>query len=85
MAVFESLWIVEIGRRLLAARAAEGDWPGTDVCEHRAVAEAVADREGDRAASLMLAHVRDALRHWGHDDAASDRVGVAPTLDRGAV
>jgi DNA-binding GntR family transcriptional regulator len=80
VAVFESLWIVEIGRRLLAARAAEGDWPGTDVCEHRAVAEAVADREGDRAASLMLAHVRDALRHWGHDHAAS----AAPTLDRSA-
>jgi DNA-binding GntR family transcriptional regulator len=83
VAVFEALWIVEIGRRLLAARAAEGDWPRTDACEHRAVAEAVADRDGDRAASLMLAHVSDALRHWGHDDAPSDRDDVEPTLDRG--
>jgi DNA-binding GntR family transcriptional regulator len=67
VAVFESLWIVEIGRRLLAARAAEGDWRGADACEHRAIAEAVADRDGERAASLMLTHVTDALRHWAQD------------------
>lgn len=67
VAVFESLWIVEIGRRLLAARAAEEDWRGPDAVEHRAVAEAVARRDGDLAATLMLSHVRAALRHWGHD------------------
>jgi DNA-binding GntR family transcriptional regulator len=83
VAVFESLWIVEIGQRLLAARAAEGDWRGSDACEHRAVAEAVADGDGERAASLMLAHVQDALRHWGHDDTASDLDGSASTLDWG--
>jgi DNA-binding GntR family transcriptional regulator len=69
VAVFESLWIVEIGRRLLAARAAESDWRGPDACEHRGITLAVADGDGDRAASLMLSHVKAALRHWAQDDA----------------
>jgi DNA-binding GntR family transcriptional regulator len=69
VSVFESLWIIEIGRRLLAARAAEGDWRGADASEHRAITTAVATRDADLAASLMASHVRDALRHWAHDDA----------------
>jgi DNA-binding GntR family transcriptional regulator len=72
VAVFESLWIVEIGRRLLAARAAEEDWRGPDVRDHRAIAAAVADRDGDRAASLMLGHVTEALRHWTEDEQSVD-------------
>jgi DNA-binding GntR family transcriptional regulator len=71
VAVLESLWIVEIGRRLLAARAAEEDWRGPDVREHRAIADAVADRDGDRAAGLTATHVTEALVHWANDTAAS--------------
>jgi DNA-binding GntR family transcriptional regulator len=66
VAIFESLWVVEIGRRLLASRAAEGNWTGADASEHRAIAEAVGDRDGDLASRLMSSHVSDALRHW-HD------------------
>ena len=36
-AVIESLWIVEIGRRLLAARATSAGWKDADVAEHRGI------------------------------------------------
>jgi DNA-binding GntR family transcriptional regulator len=64
VSVFGSLWIVEIGRRLLAARAATSDWQGVDASEHRALAAAIRARDGDRAAALMADHVREALQHW---------------------
>jgi DNA-binding GntR family transcriptional regulator len=62
--IFSGLWIVEIGRRLLARRSAEEEWQGADVSEHRAIAAAVEARDGDLAARLMEQHIRDALRHW---------------------
>jgi DNA-binding GntR family transcriptional regulator len=74
VSVLESLWIVEIGRRLLAARSVQGEWQAADVAEHRAITAAVADRDGDRAASLMLSHVTAALRHWAEADAVHDAV-----------
>jgi DNA-binding GntR family transcriptional regulator len=64
VAVFASLWVVEVGRRLLARRSVESDWKGADVAEHRDIAAAVEGRDGDRAAALMEQHIRDALRHW---------------------
>jgi DNA-binding GntR family transcriptional regulator len=64
VSVFGGLWIVEVGRRLLARRSAEEEWTGADVSEHRAIAEAVRVRDGATAARLMEQHVRDALRHW---------------------
>jgi DNA-binding GntR family transcriptional regulator len=64
VSVFASLWIVEIGRRLLARRSAEEEWTPTDACEHREIAAAIEARDGERAARLMESHVRDALRHW---------------------
>ena len=69
VSVLSSLWIVEVGRRLLAARAASSDWQGADASEHRALADAVAERDGDRAAALMAEHIRDALRHWREEPA----------------
>ncbi len=42
VAVIESQWIVEIGRRLLAARATSAAWKRADVAEHRALLAAVA-------------------------------------------
>jgi DNA-binding GntR family transcriptional regulator len=64
VAVFSGLWIVEIGRRLLARRSAEEDWTGPDATEHREILAAVEARAGERAAQLMQTHIRDALRHW---------------------
>jgi DNA-binding GntR family transcriptional regulator len=62
--VLDSLWLVEVGRRLLARRAAASEWQGADVSEHRAIFEAVRDRRGEDAARLMEAHVRAAVQHW---------------------
>lgn len=67
VAVLESMWIVEVGRRLLAARATSAEWRRFDVAEHRAIAAAVADRDGDLAARLMTEHVAEALQHWQHE------------------
>jgi DNA-binding GntR family transcriptional regulator len=62
--ILDSLWLVEVGRRLLSRRATEVEWQGADVSEHREIAQAVADRRGDDAARLMEAHVRAAVQHW---------------------
>ena len=45
-------------------RATAAEWQGADVSEHRAIAAAVAARDGDDAARLMEAHVRAAVQHW---------------------
>lgn len=76
VAVFESLWILEIGRRLLATRAAAGDWHVADASEHRAITAAVADSDGELAAGLMDAHIKDAFGLWAQDDALDQ--GAAP-------
>lgn len=60
----ESLWIVEVGRRLMARRAAVEDWRERDLEEHRAILAAVAAGAAESAADLMERHVRGALRHW---------------------
>jgi DNA-binding GntR family transcriptional regulator len=60
----ESLWIVEVGRRLMARRAAVDDWREPDVAEHTQILEAVEAGAGSTAAELMAEHVRSALRHW---------------------
>jgi DNA-binding GntR family transcriptional regulator len=62
--LLDSLWIADIGRRLLAQRRRVGDWQHHDVDEHRAIVEAIAAGDGDRAAALMQAHVGDAVQHW---------------------
>ncbi len=62
--ILDSLWLVEVGRRLLSRRATEVEWQGADVAEHREIAAAVAERRGDDAARLMEAHVRAAVQHW---------------------
>ena len=62
--VLDSLWISEVGRRLMTRRAADHDWRHDDVIEHRAILEAVEGRRGEEARRLMAAHVRRALSHW---------------------
>jgi DNA-binding GntR family transcriptional regulator len=64
VAMLGSLWIVEIGRRLLAARATSADWRKADVAEHRAILAAVGARDGELAARLMSEHIGEALQHW---------------------
>ncbi len=62
--LLESLWIADVGRRLLAQRRRTEAWQDKDVDEHRAVATAVAAGNGARAAALMRAHVGAAVLHW---------------------
>jgi DNA-binding GntR family transcriptional regulator len=62
--LFESLWIADVGRRLLAQRRREPTWQGEDSDEHRAILAVLARGDGEKAASLMRAHVSGAIRHW---------------------
>jgi DNA-binding GntR family transcriptional regulator len=63
----ESLWIVEVGRRLMALRAAVHDWRTGDIDEHREILDAVERKQADTAAELMTRHIRDAIAHWRSD------------------
>jgi DNA-binding GntR family transcriptional regulator len=62
--VFESLWLVEVGRRLLSRRSARSNWERGDVAEHQELLDAIAAGDGELTAALMQAHVRGALGHW---------------------
>ena len=62
--VLESLWLVEVGRRLLWRRSVASDWQRDDVREHREIAAAVAEGRSEDAARLMAEHVSGAMRHW---------------------
>ena len=60
----DSLWLVEVGRRLLSRRSAGEPWVSADVEDHRAIAEAVERHDGARAGALMSQHIGEALQHW---------------------
>ena len=62
--LLESLWIADVGRRLLAERRRAPGWQHDDVAEHRAIVAALEAGSGKRAAALMRAHVESAVRHW---------------------
>ena len=62
--IFDSLWIEDVGRRLLASRRSHPDWQEADVAEHAELLEAIEAVDGDRAEQLMRAHVESAWRHW---------------------
>lgn len=62
--LLESLWIADVGRRLLAERRRTPTWQHDDVAEHRAIVAALEARNGKKAAQLMRAHVESAVRHW---------------------
>ena len=72
--IFDSLWIADVGRRLLASRRAQPTWQEADVAEHEELLEAIVAGDGGRAESLMRAHVESAWRHWSRrpSPAASD-------------
>ena len=62
--VLESLWLVEVGRRLLSRRYAVSNWQAEDVAEHRGILSAVELGRPDEAERLMAEHVRRAVQHW---------------------
>lgn len=62
--VLESLWLVEVGRRLLSRRSASSDWQAEDITEHQEISAAVAEGRADDAERLMAEHVRRAVHHW---------------------
>jgi DNA-binding GntR family transcriptional regulator len=62
--IFDSLWIADVGRRLLASRRSQPDWQDADVAEHEALLAAIEAGDGTLAESLMRAHVESAWRHW---------------------
>ena len=63
--IFDGLWIADVGRRLLASRrsparlAGGTTWPSTRSSSRRS-----RRGDGDRAETLMRAHVESAWRHW---------------------
>jgi DNA-binding GntR family transcriptional regulator len=77
----DSLWIVEVGRRLLARRAGAPDWQQGDVSEHQAIADAVERGDGEHAERLAREHVADALRHW---NPVAEKESVPASEARGA-
>jgi DNA-binding GntR family transcriptional regulator len=64
VSTLSTLWIVEVGRRLLARRAGEPEWKPGDVREHQAILAAVEAHDGEHAERLVREHIVDALRHW---------------------
>ena len=62
--IFDSLWIADVGRRLLASRRSQPDWQDADVAEHETLLAAIETRNGALADALMRAHVESAWRHW---------------------
>lgn len=64
VSTLDGLWIVEVGRRLLARRAGAPEWQHSDIAEHEAILDAVERSDGEHAERLAREHVADALRHW---------------------
>jgi DNA-binding GntR family transcriptional regulator len=62
--IFDSLWLADVGRRLLARRRTVPGWQSSDVAEHRELLSAILRRQGRRAEELMREHVASAVRHW---------------------
>jgi DNA-binding GntR family transcriptional regulator len=62
--LIDSLWIADVGRRLLARRRTQPDWQEADVAEHLELLAAIEARDGARAETLMREHVESAWRHW---------------------
>lgn len=62
--IFDSLWIADVGRRLLAQRRSQEEWQSEDVSEHEAILEAVAAGDEAAAEARMRDHVESAWKHW---------------------
>jgi DNA-binding GntR family transcriptional regulator len=73
--IFDSLWIADVGRRLLASRRAQPTWQDADVAEHEELLGAIEAGHGARAEALMRAHVESAWRHWSRRPAGETDSG----------
>jgi DNA-binding GntR family transcriptional regulator len=62
--VLNSLWLVEVGRRLLSRRTADPNWLHDDVSEHREILTAVSEGRAANAERLMAEHIGRAVHHW---------------------
>ena len=62
--VLGSLWLVEVGRRLLSRRTADPNWLHEDVGEHREILTAVSEKRASDAERLMADHIGRAVHHW---------------------
>ena len=62
--VLNSLWLVEVGRRLLSRRTADPNWLHDDVAEHREILTAVSENRASDAERLMAEHIGRAVHHW---------------------
>jgi DNA-binding GntR family transcriptional regulator len=62
--VLNSLWLVEVGRRLLSRRTADPNWLHDDVAEHREILIAVSENRAADAERLMADHIGSAVHHW---------------------
>jgi DNA-binding GntR family transcriptional regulator len=62
--VLDSLWIPDVGRRLLASRTSQPTWQQSDADEHEQLLRALKDGNAARAEDLMRRHIGDALRYW---------------------
>jgi len=62
--VLNSLWLVEVGRRLLSRRTADPNWLHDDVTEHREILAAVSENRAADAERLMADHIGRAVHHW---------------------
>ena len=73
--VLNSLWLVEVGRRLLSRRTADPNWLHDDVTEHREILAAVSEGRASDAEHLMADHIGRAVHHW-------EPLGSSGTKDR---
>jgi DNA-binding GntR family transcriptional regulator len=62
--VLNSLWLVEVGRRLLSRRTADPNWLHENVAEHREILTAVSEGRAADAERLMAEHIGRAVHHW---------------------
>jgi DNA-binding GntR family transcriptional regulator len=62
--LLDTLWIADVGRRLLAQRRGTPTWQDADVAEHREILEAIEAGDASRAETLMRSHVESAFVHW---------------------
>jgi DNA-binding GntR family transcriptional regulator len=67
--LIDSLWIADVGRRLLARRRTQPDWQEADVAEHEELLAAIEAGDVDRAEKVMREHVASAWRHWSASQA----------------
>lgn len=71
--IFDSLWIADVGRRLLASRRSQPDWQEGDVAEHEELLRAIEAQDPAGAEKLMGAHVESAWRHWSRHSGVTGR------------